>query len=69
MTSKQFYQEQWLARRLGLPFSWDAGATTAEQRREAIRAAVLAAGAEAPCGRAGTITLGAAFERVYEEGP
>lgn len=33
--------ELWMARRLGLPFSWDAGITTAEDRRELIRAAIL----------------------------
>lgn len=33
--------EQWLARRLQMPRSWDSGVTTAEQRRERIRAAIL----------------------------
>ena len=33
--------EAWMASRLGLPLSWAAGVTTAEQRREAIRTAIL----------------------------
>lgn len=33
--------ETWMARRLGLPLDWDAGITTAEQRREKIRAAIV----------------------------
>lgn len=33
--------EAWMARRLGLPLDWDAGITTAEQRREKIRAAIV----------------------------
>jgi hypothetical protein len=36
--------ELWLARRLGLPLSWAAGVTTRDQRRETIRAAILAKG-------------------------
>jgi hypothetical protein len=33
--------ETWMARRLGLPLSWDAGVTTSEIRRELIRTAIL----------------------------
>lgn len=33
--------EAWMARRLELPLDWDAGVTTAEQRREKIRAAIV----------------------------
>jgi hypothetical protein len=33
--------EAWMANRLELPLSWAAGVTTAEQRREAIRTAIL----------------------------
>lgn len=33
--------EIWMARRLGLPLDWDAGVTTAEQRRETIRLAII----------------------------
>lgn len=33
--------EAWMARKLELPLDWDAGVTTAEQRREKIRAAIV----------------------------
>lgn len=33
--------EAWMAQRLGLPLDWDAGITTAEQRREKIRTSIL----------------------------
>lgn len=36
--------ELWLARRLGLPLNWAAGVTTRDQRRDRIRAAILAKG-------------------------
>lgn len=41
MTLADLIAEQWLASRLRMPKSWDAGVTTAEQRRERIRAAIL----------------------------
>lgn len=36
--------EYWIARRLGLPLSWDTGSTTTEQRRESVRKAIKARG-------------------------
>lgn len=33
--------ETWMSQQLGLPLDWDAGVTTAEQRREKIRTAIL----------------------------
>ncbi len=33
--------EAWMARRLGMSLDWDSGVTTAEQRREKIRTAIL----------------------------
>lgn len=33
--------EVWMSQQLGLPLHWDAGVTTAEQRREKIRTAIL----------------------------
>lgn len=33
--------EAWMARKLELPLDWDAGVTTAEQRREKIRIAIV----------------------------
>lgn len=63
--------EAWMARKLELPLSWAAGVTTAEQRKERIRAAIREQGREyAIAGkRPGqpAETWGALFERVYGE--
>jgi hypothetical protein len=61
--------EAWMAQRLGLPLDWDAGVTTAEQRREKIRAAIVAQQRVLSIAgkRAGqpAETWKALFERVY----
>ena len=44
MNGARVVVEAWMAQRLGLPMSWDAGVTTCEDRREKIRAAILAKG-------------------------
>lgn len=63
--------EAWMARKLGLPLSWDGGVTTREERRERIRAAILERGvADAVAGNAkgrGETWRGL-FRRVYGEG-
>jgi hypothetical protein len=41
VTLADLIAEQWIASRLQMPRSWDSGVTTAEQRRERIRAAIL----------------------------
>jgi hypothetical protein len=48
MNGDKLVVEAWMARRLGLPLSWDGGITTREDRREIIRAAIL----EKQCGGA-----------------
>jgi len=58
-----------MAQRLGLPLDWDAGVTTAEQRREKIRTAILEQQRALTIAgkRAGqpAETWKALFERVY----
>lgn len=61
--------EAWMARRLRLPLDWDSGVTTAEQRREKIRAAIVTEGralslAGKRKGNQGE-TWKSLFERVY----
>jgi hypothetical protein len=41
MNADKLVIEAWMARKLGLPLSWDGGVTTREERRERIRAAIL----------------------------
>lgn len=41
---QRMYSERWMALKLGLPMGWDAGVTTAEQRREYIRRVIIERG-------------------------
>lgn len=62
--------EQWFARRLGLPLGWDAGVTSASERRDAIRDAITErALANSPAGRRGARRESWAqlFERAYHQ--
>ena len=46
MSLPTVYGERWMAKRLELPLDWDAGVTTADERRERIRAAIVEQGRE-----------------------
>ena len=62
--------EQWLARRLQLGLNWASGVTTADQRRETIRLAILKKGiAEQRAGfRKGyPETWAQLFRRIYRQ--
>jgi len=63
--------EAWMARKLGLPMSWDGGVTTRADRREKIRAAILdGAKGQTIAGRRAhktPETWAELFRRVYRE--
>lgn len=63
--------EAWMARKLGLPRSWDGGVTTRADRREKIRAVILeGAKAHTIAGRRPNKTpetWSELFRRVYRE--
>lgn len=40
MNGDKLVVEAWMARKLGMPLSWDGGVTTREDRRERIEAAI-----------------------------
>lgn len=69
MNGDRLVVEAWMARRLGMPLSWDGGVTTREDRRERIRAEIIRQGRE--CAVAGkrpkqaAETWGQLFHRVY----
>jgi hypothetical protein len=69
MNGDKLVVEAWMARRLGMPMSWDGGVTTREDRRERIRAAIVSSGREmAIAGRAAgksCETWAQLFQRVY----
>ena len=71
MKDMQLVIETWMARRLQMPLSWAAGVTTADERRERIRAEILkqersfAIAGKRPGQPAETWK--ALFERVYQQ--
>ena len=70
MTLAQVIAEQWLARRLSLALAWDGGVTSAQQRCETVRRAIVerSIGAERAGYRRGQPqTWAQVFQRTYQQ--
>lgn len=71
MNGSNVVVEAWMAQKLRLPMSWDAGVTTREDRREKIRARIIELGCEnefaGRTSKRGAETWAQLFMRVYRQ--